>query len=297
MGEIVGCALVSHVPTVMLPEAIRREINEGREISLVPGFHRLRAEKLDALRPDAVIVLDTHWTTTVEFIVTGHDRRAGLYTSEELPRGMCQVAFDMPGNPALAQAIAEEVTAGGTPCIANADPHLPVNYGTINVHHYLGRGEAWLSIGICQTAQTEDFLAVGEGIARAVARVPGRVVVLASGSMSHRFWPLRELAKHESSDPIHIRTPEARAADLERLEWFSQGRHDAVIDTMPDFLRFAPEGKFGHYLMMVAAVGGRACRARGTRFSDYENAVGTSQVHVWFDRPDGGWTEPARQAA
>jgi hypothetical protein len=56
-----------------------------------------------------------------------------------------------------------------------------------------------------------------------------------------------------------------------------------VIDGYADYRRFRPEGRFGHYLMMVGALGARACRARGTRMSDYENAVGTGQVHVWFD--------------
>ena len=30
MGEIVGAALVAHVPTIMLPEEVRLEINEGQ---------------------------------------------------------------------------------------------------------------------------------------------------------------------------------------------------------------------------------------------------------------------------
>ena len=37
MGEIVGAALVAHVPTIMLPEEVRLEINEGKEITLVPA--------------------------------------------------------------------------------------------------------------------------------------------------------------------------------------------------------------------------------------------------------------------
>jgi 3,4-dihydroxyphenylacetate 2,3-dioxygenase len=290
MGEIVGAGLLSHVPTIMLPLETRLALNEGREISLVPGLRRLRSEVLDVLAPDTMIVFDTHWATTVEFIVTAHRRRAGLYTSDELPRGMRQVPYDMKGDPVLAHAIAQAVTSVGVPCTAIDDPCLPIHYPTVNLNHYLDRQERWLSIGVCQTADTQDYLAVGEGVRRGIDSVPGRVALLASGSMSHRFWPLRELARHEASDPVHIRTPEARAADLERLAWFAAGDHARVIDTMDDFLRFAPEGRFGHYLMMVGALGGRDCKAVGRPFSDYENAVGTSQVHVWFDRPAGGWT-------
>ncbi|MEO1847003.1 MAG: catechol 1,2-dioxygenase, partial [Pseudomonadota bacterium] len=36
MGEVVGVGFLSHVPTIMLPEAQRREMNNGNEISLVP---------------------------------------------------------------------------------------------------------------------------------------------------------------------------------------------------------------------------------------------------------------------
>jgi 3,4-dihydroxyphenylacetate 2,3-dioxygenase len=44
VGEIVGAGIVAHVPTIMLPEEVRLEINDGREITLVPGLQRLRSE-------------------------------------------------------------------------------------------------------------------------------------------------------------------------------------------------------------------------------------------------------------
>ena len=88
---------LSHVPTIMLPEAVRRELNDGNEISLVPGLERLRTEVLDELRPDVVIVFDTHWVSLFEFIVTAQERRVGTYTSEEVPRGLNQVHYDMLG--------------------------------------------------------------------------------------------------------------------------------------------------------------------------------------------------------
>ena len=102
-------------------------------------------------------------------------------------------------------------------------------------------------------------------------------------------WPLKQISKHEASDPVHIITPEARAADEERLEWMKAGDHARIVDTMDEYFEHSPEGAFGHYLMMLGAVGGRDCTARSQLFSDYENATGTGQVHVWFDRPEGGW--------
>ena len=68
------------------------------------------------------------------------------------------------------------------------------------------------------------------------------------------------------------------------------GDHARIVGTMPEYLPHEPEAGFGHYLAMVASVGGARCRAPGRQLSDYENATGTGQVHVWFDRPSGGWT-------
>src|SRR5262245_25978342 len=86
MGEVVGAGLVSHVPPIVMPEADRRALNGGRDISLVAGLHQLWTECLDRLFLDTVIVFDIHWFTTFEHVVAAHDHRAGLYTSEELPR-------------------------------------------------------------------------------------------------------------------------------------------------------------------------------------------------------------------
>ena len=290
MGDIAGAGFLSHVPTIMLPEKTRRALNEGNEISLVPGLERLRREVLDEIRPDTFVVFDTHWLTTVEFVVTAHERRAGRYTSEELPRVIRRLPYDLAGDPALARRIAAKVCERtAVRCTANDDDCLPIHYPTVNLAHYLDRGERWISVSICQTARDDDFLAVGAALGQAVVESDARVVLLASGGMSHRFWPLSEFERHEASDPIHVRTPEARAADEQRLAWWAQGDHASVIDSMDDYRPHKPEGMFGHYLMMVSALGGRDCTAAGRRFSAYENAAGTGQVHVWFDRPAEGW--------
>lgn len=289
MGEIVGVGLVSHAPTIMFDEPMRRELNDGEEISLVPGLARLRREVLDELRPDTVIILDTHWFTTVEHVVSAHERRQGKMTSSELPRGMKQVPYDYPGDPELARSIAEHGVAHGTPTHAEDDAYLPVYYATVNLVHHLHAGERVVSISIVQTGDDDDFLTLGAAIGDAVAASDRRVVVLASGGMSHTFHRLKDLPRHEASDPIHIVTPEARAADEERLRWMQAGEHGRILDEMNAYREHNPEGGFGHYLAMLGAVGGRDCAAPGRLFSDYENATGTGQVHVWFDRPEGGW--------
>ena len=283
MANIIGTALLSHVPTIMLPENVRLELNEGKEISFIPGFKKFRAEVMDVLKPKTIIVIDTHWFTTIEFIITAHEKREGLYTSEELPRGMKQVPYHLKGNNKLAHDIANEGVNAGVPFIANDDPYLPIHYPTINIAHFIEKGEEWLSVSIPQTAEKEDFIVAGHAIKTAIEKYNYQdVMIFASGGLSHRFWPLKDIAKHEASDPIHVRTPEAREADKKIIDYMKKGKHNDIYEFLDEYSQFKPEGKFGHYIMMAEALGGKDAIAKGVQYSDYENATGTGQVHMYF---------------
>jgi len=284
-GKIVGAALVSHVPTLVLPEAIRRELNDGDDTSLFAGLHQLRADKLDPLDFDTIVVIDTHWFTTVEHIVSSHDRRGGSYTSEELPRGMSGMVYDFPGDRRLAETWSAQADGRDDTWITACDDHwLPIHYPTVNLLPFLQGDEQWVSAGVCQTAEPDDFLLFGELLAAAVEASGRRVVVLASGGLSHRFWPLKQLRAHEAADPDkHLRSPEAAIADRRVIQHLLDGDHGGVLDFLPEFARHAPEGYFGHYLTMLGALGGRSCTVSGTQFGEYEAVAGTGQAHVWFD--------------
>ena len=296
MGEVVGAGLLAHVPTIMLPYETRLELNQGKEISLVPALQQLRAEVFETLDYDTVVVLDSHWFTTVETVVTSQSRRAGLFTAEELPRGMCRIPYDWPGDPELANAMAGLDASHSTWITAIDDSYLPIYYATVNLWKFLGEGlgKRWVSVSTVQTGEAEDFLRVGRALGDAIQQSDRRVVVIASGALSHTFWKLRQLRDHEASDPVHIRTPEAYAADLERIAWFQQGDHARVLETMPQFMTFRPEAMFAHYLMMVGALGEQQLTAPARQYGEYENSIGTGQVHLWFDRPAGGFPTPLR---
>jgi aromatic ring-opening dioxygenase catalytic subunit (LigB family) len=291
MGEVVGAGLLAHVPTIMLPEETRRELNRGEDFTLVGALEELRADVYEKVSYDTVVVLDSHWFTTVEFVVTAQDRRAGLFTSEELPRGMKQIPFDWRGDPELAWAMDEYSSDHSTWVTAIDDDYLPVFYATVNLWKYLGEGldKRWISVSVAQTGVTEDFLRAGRALGQAIEASDRKVMLIASGAMSHTFWKLRELRDHEAADLSSIRTPEARAADEERIEWLKEGNHAKLLETMDDFLKYRPESMFAHYLMMLGAIGEERCTAPARQYGEYENSIGTGQVHLWCDRPDGGF--------
>ncbi|MHB2019539.1 MAG: DODA-type extradiol aromatic ring-opening family dioxygenase [Candidatus Xenobia bacterium] len=280
---IVGGGLVSHAPVIMFPEAMRIEANGGRDFTLATGLKRLKTAVFDVQDHDTVLVFDSHWATTTEFVVTSHDVRRGLFTSSEMPTAFRQVPYDLKGDPELASAVCDEASRDGVWAVAVDDPHLPIQYATLNLWSYLARpGVAWVSASVCQTATTEDFLGFGRAVARAIEQTGRRVMLLASGGLSHTFRPLRELRAHMGGAPENIVSAAHRAADEQRIEWLEAGRHDRIIQTMPEFARFNPEAGFGHYLMLAGALGGASCTLRGQRMSDYESGIGTGHAHIWF---------------
>jgi aromatic ring-opening dioxygenase catalytic subunit (LigB family) len=284
MGSIVGAGLVSHAPVVMFPEAMRLEANGGRDFTLATGLAQLEREVFRAVEHDTVVVIDSHWTTTTETVITSAGRRAGLFTSCEMPSALCRLPYDLPGDAELAQAVVQQGERSGQWLTAIDDAHLPVHYGTLVPWSYLQRpGRPWISMSVCQTATVEDFLEVGKALAAAVSALDRRVLVVASGGLSHAFWPLRELRARMAGDPANIVSPDHRKADLDRIAWLEAGDHARVIDTMDDFRRFQPEAGFGHYLTLAGAIGGRAATVKGRQFGGYESGIGTGQAHVWFD--------------
>jgi 3,4-dihydroxyphenylacetate 2,3-dioxygenase len=285
MAEIVTAAVVAHQPMVMVPEQVRVQLGEtGADTTLVePGFRLLR-EQFAALEVDTFVIIDTHWFTTTEHVIAGAQHFSGKYTSDEMPRNICDLPYDFPGAPELASAWHKIGKERGLYTVNVTTASLPRHYPTINLVHHLRTREKVLSCGVVQTASLEYYLALGAALADAVKSLPsGRIAILGSGGMSHQFWPLDVIRNHFAYDPSHVISAEARAIDARILQLWAAGDHAAVLALYPEYReRFHPEGRFAHYLIALGAMGGAACHARGTQLSKYENAVGTGQVHVLF---------------
>jgi 3,4-dihydroxyphenylacetate 2,3-dioxygenase len=288
VGEIVAAAVVAHQPMVMVPEPIRVELGEtGADTTLIEPGYRLLRENFAELAVDTLVIVDTHWFTTTEHVIAGAAHFSGLYTSEEMPRNICDLPYDYPGAPELAKAWHRVGKERGLSTLNVTTASLPLHYATLNLVHHLRRHEKVLSCGVLQTASRDDYLVLGDALAEAVHRIEGgRVAVLGSGGMSHSFWPYESIRRHFGYDPAHVITAEAREMDARILALWERGDHAAVVDLYPEYLReHHPEGRFAHYLMALGALGGAACRIRGVPLSAYENAVGTGQIHVLF-RPE-----------
>jgi 3,4-dihydroxyphenylacetate 2,3-dioxygenase len=284
MGKIVGAALVSHHPGLMQDDDFRVKMGAGADSDLIAGAARLR-EKIDAVRPDALVIFDTHWFTTGYHLYDAGEHYAGNYISDEMPWYLYGQNYDYRGAPELARLCEQVAEEKGVMGRAIAEPTLPRHYATINVVNLLHAQERIMTVSNCQNCESENFLESGEVVGEAIRRSDLSVVVLASGALSHKFNGINWQQKNPRIyHPENVSSPANVASDLEAIALLREGRHDVIVERFPSLYAKIPwEGLGGHYLQMVGAMGGAACRARGEPLSDYENARGTGNINIWFD--------------
>ena len=284
MGNVVGAAIVSHHPGLFQTDEFRVKMGDGADSDLIPGYDRLRA-KIDEVKPTTLMIFDTHWFTTGFHLIDGGERYSGDYISDEMPWYLYGQKYSYHGNPALAQLIETVAAERGVASKAINEPALPRHYATINVVNKLCRSEKVVTVSTCQNCQPRHYLESGTVIGEAIARSDERVMLLASGALSHKFNEIDWVQKHPR---IYHETNVSReaniVADKEAIALFEQGRHSDILANWDTRYRSLPwEGFGGHYLQMVGALGGATCTAKATRLSDYENARGTGNIHLWFD--------------
>jgi AmmeMemoRadiSam system protein B len=195
------------------------------------------------------------------------------------------LVFDYRGDKALGEAIVVQTKKTGLRCEGADYQGMTPHYPTLNLMHYLNpqRQRRVLPIGVCQTTSHERNLEFGAAIAHAISASDRRVVILAAGGLSHRFWSYDEMSQHASPNPRHISSETNRAYDEMIIDHLKTGNHAAVIDVVPEFRsKCSPEGFFAHYSMMVGVLGGKQFKVAAVQYGDYENAIGTGQVMLWF---------------
>jgi 3,4-dihydroxyphenylacetate 2,3-dioxygenase len=166
-------------------------------------------------------------------------------------------------------------------------PDLARHYPTINLIKQLQleiTDTPVVSVSSCQNCDWPHFLTSGEAIREAIRRSDLRVLMLASGALSHKFNPIDWKPNHPRIfHESNVARPENIASDKGAIELLKQGRHDTILERWNDEYRKLPWEAFGaHYLQMLGALGGGDCRAQGEVLSDYENARGTGNIHIWF---------------
>jgi 3,4-dihydroxyphenylacetate 2,3-dioxygenase len=243
MGELVGALIVTHTPRIANETTAPDFTRE-----MIRGMHEL-GEVVARLKPDAIVQASTHWVTTFNHYVLAHKRHKNILTSSEAPEIIAGMPYDFPGDPALAESIATKGKEKGIPVICTAAEPFMLEYGTVNPIQYLTPkfDVPVVPVSSCILGDISECLRFGEAVAEAIRASSKRVVVVASGALSHKLvrgpekWPQDEDQKLDH-----------RFVDL-----VTHGRTDEIKSFFPSFCKTVDAEMGGRHLaILLGATGG-----------------------------------------
>jgi 3,4-dihydroxyphenylacetate 2,3-dioxygenase len=280
MGRIVLAAKVTHVPSIMLSEQEGSPLKGTRDQaiwSLRELGRRARERGVETF-----VVFDTHWLSNFGYHINANAHHQGVFTSHEAPQMIRDLSYDLPGDPALGMAIAEAAQARSLNVYAHQVPSLGLEYGTIVPMHYMNADGFAKVVSLASPLFTsvEESRILGEATRQAIEASDKNVAVLASGSLSHRLWPNRNLGPEAWTS---IASEFNRQVDLRVLELWKSGRYREFTEMLPDYaVKCNGEGGMADTIMLFAALGWSGYDGEAEQLCEYFAASGSGQVSVEF---------------
>ncbi len=281
MGEIVLAAKCTHVPTMLMSE--QDGPLKGKRQAAIDG-HLEIARRARALGADTAVICDTHWLVNAGFHINANARFQGLFTSNEFPQFIRDMPFAYDGNPALGDAIAAAACDMGVHTLAHHLDSLPLEYGTLVPMHFMSREHEMRVISVaawCTVHDHQESRMVGAAIRQAVEASDSKVLLVASGSLSHRIWPNRDYAANNGT--FTISSEFNRQVDLRVLDLWQRGEHATFLKMLPEYAAHCSgEGAMHDTAMLYGALGWDEYGGKCEVVSEYFPSSGTGQANVVF---------------
>ncbi|AOK61820.1 3,4-dihydroxyphenylacetate 2,3-dioxygenase [Burkholderia ubonensis] len=282
MGKLSLAAKITHVPSMYLSELPGR--HHGCRAEAIRG-HQLIGERCRALGVDTIVVSDVHWLVNAGYHVNCNARFSGVYTSNELPHFIRDMAYAYPGNPALGRLIAETATARGIVTRAHEIDSLELEYGTLVPMRYMNADQHFKVVSIagwCMWHTLDESRRFGEALLEAIDKSDANVAFLASGSLSHRF---NDNGSPEES--IHQISREFfRQVDLRVVDLWKQGDFATFCKMLPEYSQHCfGEGGMHDTAMLLGLLGWDRYDKPVEIVTDYFASSGTGQINAIFPLP------------
>jgi 3,4-dihydroxyphenylacetate 2,3-dioxygenase len=281
MGEIVLAAKMTHVPTMLMSE--QDGPIKGKRQAAIDG-HREIARRARALGADTVVICDTHWVINAGFHINANARFEGLFTSNEFPQFIQNLPYGYDGNPALGDAIADEASARGVHTLAHHLDSLELEYGTLVPMRFMSREHEMKVVSVaawCTVHDHQESRVVGEAIRAAVEASDSKVLLVASGSLSHKIWANRDYAANNGT--FTISSEFNRQMDLHVLGMWQRGDHATFLKMLSDYAQFCcGEGSMHDTAMLYGALGWDSYDKPCEVVTEYFPSSGTGQTNVIF---------------
>jgi 3,4-dihydroxyphenylacetate 2,3-dioxygenase len=248
---------------------------------------------------DSIVVFDTHWLVNANYHVNCGAHFKGLYTSNELPHFISNMAYEFPGNPALGTLLAQVCNDWGVETLAHERTTLAPEYGTLVPMRYMNADQHFKVVSVsalCQAHYLNDSARLGWAMRRAIEdHYDGTVAVFASGSLSHRF------AQNGLAPEFAFRTwsPFLEALDHEVIRIWQAGDWNTFCGMLPEYAaKGHGEGFMHDTAMLLGALGWSEYQGKAEIVTPYFGASGTGQLNAVFPvTPATGSAIPRAQAS
>ena len=283
MGKLALAAKITHVPSLYLSELPGK--HHGCRTAAIEG-HRIIGQRCRDLGVDTIVVFDVHWLVNAGYHVNSNSAFKGLYTSNELPHFIKDMAYAYPGNPALGQLIARTASDAGVFTRAHQIDSLELEYGTLVPMRYMNGDQHFKVVSVaawCAWHQLEESRRFGAAVKQAIEASDATVAVFASGSLSHRFNDngSPEESIHEISREFY------KQVDLRVVELWRQGDFKTFCKMLPEYARLCEgEGGMHDTAMLLGLLGWDAYDKPVEVVTEYFPSSGTGQINAIFPLPD-----------
>ena len=281
MGEIVIAAKVTHVPTMLMSEKPGRVF--GTRQQAIDG-HREIARRAKALGADTIVICDTHWVVNAGYHINANAHFEGVFTSNEFPQFISDMPFKFEGNPGLGDLIAEKAREKGVYTLSHHIDSLELEYGTLVPMHFMSREGEFKVVSVaawCTVHSHESSRKLGEAIREAIETSDSKVLLVASGSLSHKIWPNDDYEANNGT--FTISSEFNRQVDLRVLELWQKGEIATFLKMLTDYANFCcGEGSMHDTAMLFGALGWDKYTGKGEVIGEYFPSSGTGQANVVF---------------
>jgi 3,4-dihydroxyphenylacetate 2,3-dioxygenase len=278
MGKLALAAKITHVPSMYLSEL--PGARHGTRQDAIDGHIQI-GRRCRELGVDTIVVFDTHWLVNANYHLNCAPHFKGLYTSNELPHFISNMAYEFPGNPALGQLLAKAANEMGIETLAHERTTLGPEYGTLVPMRYMNSDQHFKVVSVsalCMAHYLNDSARLGWAFRKAVEEhYDGTVAFFASGSLSHRFAQ-NGLAPEFG---FKIWSPFLEHLDQEVIRMWRAGEWQAFCEMLPEYAaKGHGEGFMHDTAMLLGALGWSAYDAPAEIVTPYFGASGTGQINV-----------------
>jgi 3,4-dihydroxyphenylacetate 2,3-dioxygenase len=282
MGKLCVAAKITHVPTMIMSEQPGR-LHGCRQVAI--DGHKKIAQMARDLNVDTIVVLDTHWLVNAGYHINAKDKFVGNYTSNEFPHFIQNLSYQYYGNTELGDKIAERATEKGVFTLSHQVDSLDLEYGTLVPMRYMNEDSQFKVVSIaawCTVHSLESSRKLGEAIREAIEESDSRVMLLASGSLSHRIWDNEDYEANNGT--FTISKEFNRQVDLRVLQLWEQRDYATFLKMLPDYASLCSgEGGMHDTAMLFGALGWDKYTGKSEVVTEYFPSSGTGQVNVLFE--------------